>query len=382
MVGEYLGDRMKILMIMGGFFPGKKYGGPPVSVDNFCSLMKNDECYIITHNHDKGETSPYINILSGKWISRENCYVMYLSDSEYTKNTFETVIKELHPDLIYLQGLFQACVLPCLNLAKAYKLKVLLAPRGELCAGAFKKKYKKLPYIFYLRFNGMLKNIHFQATSDEEKEAIIRYLKAKNERIHFLTNIPSIPKREYIREEKHSGSGKFVFLSRIHPKKNLISAIRYFRNVKGNVVFDIYGPVEDENYWSECLKEIETLPANITVNYCGLVSHDDVHDVFSKYDAFIFPTFSENYGHVIAEALVVGTSVIISNQTPWTDVNEAHAGWAISLENTEGFSKAIQEIVDMEGNAIQVNISKYIQAKLKLKDLQSQYKNAIEEIIA
>ena len=76
---------------MGGFFPGKKYGGPPVSVDSFCSLMKTDECYIITHNHDKGEKSPYINILSGKWISRENCNVMYLPDNEYTKNTFEKV---------------------------------------------------------------------------------------------------------------------------------------------------------------------------------------------------------------------------------------------------------------------------------------------------
>ena len=42
---------MRILIIMGGFFPGKKYGGPPVSVDNFCTLM-NEECFIVTTNHD------------------------------------------------------------------------------------------------------------------------------------------------------------------------------------------------------------------------------------------------------------------------------------------------------------------------------------------
>ena len=54
---------MKILIIMGGFFPGKKYGGPPVSVDNFCSLIKEDaDCYIVTHNHDMGEEEPYQDI--------------------------------------------------------------------------------------------------------------------------------------------------------------------------------------------------------------------------------------------------------------------------------------------------------------------------------
>jgi len=44
---------MKVLIIMGGFFPGQKFGGPPVSVDNFCSLLKDEcDCFIVTSNHD------------------------------------------------------------------------------------------------------------------------------------------------------------------------------------------------------------------------------------------------------------------------------------------------------------------------------------------
>lgn len=50
---------MKILIVMGGFFPGQKYGGPPVSVNNFCSLFREDECYIVTKNHEKDESVPY-----------------------------------------------------------------------------------------------------------------------------------------------------------------------------------------------------------------------------------------------------------------------------------------------------------------------------------
>ena len=86
---------MKILIVMGGFFPGQKYGGPPVSVNNFCSLFREDECYIVTKNHDKDESVPYEGIDSGIWIKRDNCYVKYVNDENYKKSEFEKVILEI-----------------------------------------------------------------------------------------------------------------------------------------------------------------------------------------------------------------------------------------------------------------------------------------------
>ena len=97
---------MKILIIIEGFFPGKKYGGPPVSVDNFCSLMKEHECFIVTTNHDLFDNVAYNDIHEG-WNNRDNSKVLYLSDAEYTKKTFRTIIEEIEPDILYLQGLFQ-----------------------------------------------------------------------------------------------------------------------------------------------------------------------------------------------------------------------------------------------------------------------------------
>lgn len=158
---------------------------------------------------------------------------------------------------------------------------MLLAPRGQLCDGAFKRKYKKIPFIWYLKMKGLIKDVYFQSTSDDETNAIKKYLKAKNNNIFYLPNIPSIPSRNIERLEKKEGEGDFVFLSRIHPKKNLVSALSFFNSVKGSVRFDIYGPIEDSDYWSECQKVIEKLPKNITVNYCGLTSHDEVHNVLA-----------------------------------------------------------------------------------------------------
>lgn len=374
---------MRVLIVIGGFFPGKKFGGPPVSVDNFCSLMKEYECFIITVNHDLFDTTPYNNVQTG-WNDRGNSKVLYLKDSEYKKETFDKMMLELKPDVLYLQGLFQSCVLPCLQLAKKHNIPVLLAPRGELCAGALNlKKYKKIPYIESVKAMGLVKNIHWQSTSEEESEAIRLWMKAKESHIHALDNIPSIPKHDYPRRRKLPGEGRFVFLSRIHPKKNLLSAIRYFRAVEAKTIFDIYGAIEDEGYWKQCKQEIGTLPNNVTVDYCGLVTHEKVHEVFSRYDAFLFPTYSENYGHVIAEALIVGTPVIISDQTPWSDINETGAGWALPLIDESGFVNAIQSIIDKsqdEYGLMTFNAKEYIEKKIQLKNLKVQYTQCLSDI--
>lgn len=367
---------MKILIVMGGFFPGKKYGGPPVSIDNFCSLMKEYACYIVTHNHDLFETEKYSNIDDG-WNDRGNCKVLYLSDSEYNKRTFEKVMEEIKPDVLYMQGLFQSCVFPCLQLAKKRHLKVLLAPRGELCAGALHlKKQKKVPYIYLIKALGLTRNLHFQSTSEEETEAIKKWLKVSDDKIHMLDNIPSIPSKEYPRRVKQAGEGRFVFLSRIHPKKNLLSAIRYFHTVQGQVIFDIYGPIEDEAYWQECEEEIKKLPDHIHVKYCGLVSHEQVHEVFSRYDAFLFPTLSENYGHVIAEAMISCCPIIISRgTTPWDDVDQ-NGGYTIPLTENAMWTKGIQQLVDMSSEAYAEfcdQLACYIDFKLDISQLKTDY---------
>lgn len=361
---------------MGGYFPGKKYGGPPVSVENFCSLMIGyADCYIVTHNHDMGETEPYVNIQDG-WNDRGNVKVMYLSEEEYNYNSYLKVAQEIRPDYIYLQGLFQSCVFPCLRLSNKLNIRVILAPRGELCAGAFNKKYKKIPYIATLRLMGVLKNVMFQSTSDEETLAIGKYLGVSPERIHLLTNIPSFSHDLPGHSAKTSGVGRFVFISRILWKKNLISAIKFFQDIKGKAVFDIYGPKEDENYWKDCEEAIKQLPTNISVNYRGILNHDEIHKTFCHYDAFLFPTLSENYGHVIAEALVTGCVPIISDQTPWTDMNEAGAGWALPLGNKNCFVKAIQNVVDMDEDQMAMKrkaIHSYLGDKLRIEELKSQY---------
>ena len=68
---------------------------------------------------------------------------------------------------------------------------------------------------------------------------------------------------------------------------------------------------------------------------------------FAQHDVFLFPTMGENYGHVIFEALSVGCIPVISDQTPWGEVQENHAGFIYSLDQLDDFSKAIDKLAQM-----------------------------------
>lgn len=367
---------MKVMIIMPGYFPGKKYGGPPVSISNFCSLMSNYECYIITHNHDMGENAQYPTVTPG-WNVVGNARVMYLSDKDFRKKVLEEIVKSISPDVVYLQSLFDfRTVLPGLVIAKQQDIPVVLAPRGELCKGAFNKKYKKIPYILLLRILGLTRNLFIQSTSDEETIQTSHYMRVPKDRIEQLPNIPSVPSVGIEHKDKESGHARVLFISRIVKKKNLHSAIGFLMNVKGKVEFNIYGPQESIEYWRECEQLIRNTPTNINANYRGVVSHDEVASIFASHDAFLFPTYSENYGHVIAESLLNGCTPIISDQTPWNDIGEFNAGWAICLDNADKFVQAIEEVVSWDDSTMSLrrdNIKQYVDHKMNLAELRRMY---------
>jgi len=121
-------------------------------------------------------------------------------------------------------------------------------------------------------------------------------------------------------------------------------ALKVLNKVSSKVVFDVYGPAENVAYWQECKDLINQLPDNVKVNYFGSVAPGEVLRIFSRYDLFLFPTGGENYGHVIGEALIVGTPVLISTETPWRNLQTDGLGWDIDLSHMDSFVETIEQV--------------------------------------
>src|SRR3546814_5970605 len=75
-----------------------------------------------------------------------------------------------------------------------------------------------------------------------------------------------------------------------------------------------------------CEAAITALPSHVVAVYGGSIEPSDVVPALSRHDIFFLPTFGENYGHVIAEALEAGLRLLISDQTPWRGLAEAGVG--------------------------------------------------------
>ena len=247
---------------------------------------------------------------------------------------------------------------------------VLLAPRGEFSPGALGiKRTRKLLYFAIARGLGLYRRVIWHASTVFEAEDIRRCFPGVLE--IGIANIPTRMEHEdrplqksllfkaqdigfvadpenQEREKKRPGRLCVVFVSRISPKKNLLTALTILQGVSGDVSFDIYGPQEDMGYWTRCQRTIERLPANIRVQYRGTVEHTKVREVFAEHELFLFPTLGENYGHVICESLAAGCPVLISDQTPWRNLEEAAVGWDLSLGEIERFQATLQQCIDAD----------------------------------
>ena len=155
-----------------------------------------------------------------------------------------------------------------------------------------------------------------------------------------------------------------------------MNAIKYLNNLNGEIRYDIYGPVEDVEYWQLCKKEIEKLKSNIRVNYMGYIDHDKVAEIISKYHAFYMPTTGENYGHSIVESLLIGRPIIISDTTPWSDVSNYNCGYAIEFGNEVEFKNIIEKFVLMSQQKYNIyckNAINYINDKLNTQNSINAY---------
>jgi glycosyltransferase involved in cell wall biosynthesis len=114
--------------------------------------------------------------------------------------------------------------------------------------------------------------------------------------------------------------------------------------VRAPVSFDIVGPQEDPAYWRECEALIAAVPPNVAVSYRGAITPEQVFGTLSNYDLFLFPSRGENYAHVIAESISVGTMVLVSQFTPWRNLEEDGVGWDVDLSDTGRFVEVIEHL--------------------------------------
>lgn len=357
-MSNILESNERLLIVVDWFAPAIRAGGPITSCVNLTQLLSPSvQISILTGCRDIHADHDLPGVDIGKWNRwKEAADVWYASPFQHRFGAFLKAYRQTKPTTIYLNSMFSVfgTIFPLLTTPLLGKTKIVLAPRGMLkpTALAF-HRWRKKPWLQFLRWSGLANRIQWHSTSDTETEEIRHYF-GPNARIETVPNIPRIPLDQFCPIIKKPKDLRLSFVGRVHPIKSLHIVLELLQHVGGETHLDVVGPIEDPNYAQRCQELINHLPRNIHVSLHGTLSAEDTSRIVCRSHALVLPSQGENFGHAIFEALGCGVPVLISDQTYWTNLLAQNAGWDLPLQRQDLFADALNQLVDMDQQDLNV----------------------------
>jgi len=152
-----------------------------------------------------------------------------------------------------------------------------------------------------------------------------------------------------------------LFLGRIHPKKGVDLLLHAYQKIVASTdhppALVIAGPAENQELVQHLQAVAKTLPPNAAVYWPGLIQGDEKWGALRSAEAFVLPSHQENFGLAVAEALAVGTPVLLSHQVNiWREIVEDQAGLAApdTAEGTETLLAQWQKLFPDQRSAMRV----------------------------
>ena len=351
------------MVLLQYYYPAFKGGGPIRSLSNMAERLGDQVRFrIVARDRDYGDPSGFPGILSDKWQTVGRAEVNYRTPAAIRLLPMLQVLRQTSYEVLYLNSLlnWQFSIAPLVwrRLGLLPKRPVLLAPRGELSQGALAQKpAKKRVYIRVAKMLGLVRGVTWHASSGLEKEEIERWFPRSGRdggppEVRIALNLSPTPETMEappLPVRKTVGTLRLAFVSRLTPKKNLAYLLRLLPGLRGEIALDVFGPTgRDPGYWQTCRRLIAEMPAHVSVTYRGPIPNEQVPEVFAAHHLFCFPTLGENYGHVVLESLQAGCPVVISDRTPWQDLDAKGVGWVIPLEEADRYAQVLQQVVEMD----------------------------------
>lgn len=302
-----------------------------------------------------------------------------------TQKDYCQLIKEGSFDLIHSQCIWLQLYHSVAVSARKLNIPLIITPRGTLEPWCLEqKKWKKKLAMFLYQKNDLQKASCILATAQMEADNI-RALGIKPP-IAIIPN--GIDVSEYkcrSIEFKTSVKKQIVFLSRIHQKKGIEFLINAWEQLKTkypewNVAIAGNG---DDSYIKELKEMIIHKGMQNCVEIIPPVFGEAKHKLYCESSLFVLPTYSENFGMVIAEAMSCGVPCITTNGTPWQELNEKQLGWCIDL-SLNNLVATISEAIDLGQDALfdmGQRCSKHIQDTYQYTQVAAKNKAVYEWIL-
>ncbi|MBH8551187.1 glycosyltransferase [Nostocaceae cyanobacterium CENA357] len=353
---------MKILQIVPSI--SLIYGGPSQMVLGLAPALAKEgvKVTILTTDSNGDSGQKPLDVPLNRPIKQDGYEIIYFRCAPFRRYKFSLDLLQwlkLHADefdLAHIHALFSPISSAAATVCRQQKLPYILRPLGTLDpADLRKKKQLKRLYVAILERQNLAGAAAIHFTSEQEAKISERFGIATQDLVIPLGVIPALSNGKTVSVVRSKLAipedvPLVLFMSRIDPKKGLnllIPALEKLLAVGYNFHFVLAGTnPQDPDYEQKIRFEIENSLLRSHTTITGFVSGDLKASLLQAADLFVLPSYYENFGIAVAEAMVAGVPVVISDQVHiYQQVIDSNSGWVGATD--------IQELVELIKEALQ-----------------------------
>jgi glycosyltransferase involved in cell wall biosynthesis len=325
------------------------YGGPSQMVLGLSAALaaQNIDVTIITtdSNGDIGQLP--LDVPLNQPIQQNGYQIIYFRCYPWRRYKFSfSLLQWLNEnarqfDLAHLHALFSPVTTLAATIARYHHLPYIIRPCGMLDpADLQKKKRLKQIYATLLERPNLAGAAAIHFTSKEEAKISERFGLGSTGKMPVPRDlvIPlGVTAGLFPQKLRESQVPIILFMSRIEPKKGLDLLIPALENILGSGIefhFVLAGSnPQNADYETQIKVQIHNSSLAKYTTITGFVSGDLKVELLTKADLFVLPSYYENFGIAVAEAMAAGVPVVISDRIHIAeDIQQAEAGWVGPLE--------------------------------------------------
>jgi len=390
---------MKLLCVVPSYWPAFQYGGPIYSVHNFNKALvrKGVDVTVYTTCVGLGDKVPInqetdVDGVKVTYFSFTRFFeFMGTTGWQFSLSMTKALKRNLKVfDIVYIIAIWNYPIAASVYYCRKFEKPYIISPRGALYSYTINKKsWKKWPYYKFIVNKGLRCATAIHYTTEDEAEKCHSSLGLKNRTFVIPNGIVKsefncLPAKKSLKERYPVLKNKKVilFLGRVHWIKGIDILIKaYARLVKerDNVHLLIIGNDEEgykekikgwiKDYGMECMDhesddnpyktvkdtspgarrlDIKETMKDVHVTFIGMIGGKEKLEAFAGSDIFVLPSYSENFGMAVVEAMVCGIPVVISNKVGiCKEVEKSNAGIVVET-SPESFYKGIKALLDCE----------------------------------
>ena len=310
---------MRILHVVPSYLPATRYGGPIQSVHGLCKALAQagHDVSVFTTNVDGAGNS---SVPLRQPVGLDGVRVWYFP-SHFLRRLFwapgmKRALREQMGqfDLVHLHSVFLWPTWAAARAARRAGVPYLVAPRGMLVKDLLRRKSRwlKIAWVRLIERRNLARAAGLHVASPVE-QAEIEQFGFTLPRCYYVPNgieeidLPALDKEHC---DLLPDAPYVLFLGRLNWKKGLDRLVQAWRLVPDRLL--VIAGNDEENYRAEVERLARAGGVIDRIRFVGLVAGVEKWLLYRDADLFVLPSYSENFGIVVLEAMAMGCPVVVT----------------------------------------------------------------------